>query len=120
LIAQQYQRVGVKRRKEPGIPAAKQGISTSKKEFVRTDIGARCEARGGSPVFSIWSMISLFLKTVKYDSIRPEGNQGLPGLLRGRRVEDLPFAEGRGSDPATMDNTANFAQTEVLADPLQQ
>jgi hypothetical protein len=49
-----------------------------------------------------------------------EGNQGLPGLLHGRRVEDLAFAEGRGPDPATTDNTANFSQTEVLEDPLQQ
>ena len=43
-----------------------------------------------------------------------------PGLLRGRAVEDLAFAEGRGPDPATTDNTANFSQTEVLEDPLQQ
>jgi hypothetical protein len=49
-----------------------------------------------------------------------EGNYGLPGLLHGRRVEDRAFAEGRGSDPATTDNTANFAQTETLEDPLQQ
>jgi hypothetical protein len=49
-----------------------------------------------------------------------EGNQGLPGLLHGRRAEDLAFAERRGPDPATTDNTANFAQTEVLEDPLQQ
>jgi hypothetical protein len=49
-----------------------------------------------------------------------EGNQGLPGLLHGRRVEDLAFAQGRGPDPATTDNTANFAQTKVLEDPLQQ
>jgi hypothetical protein len=49
-----------------------------------------------------------------------EGNYGLPGLLHGRRVEDLAFAVGRGPDPATTDNTANFAQTEVLEDPLQQ
>src|SRR6202162_1383929 len=49
-----------------------------------------------------------------------EGNQGLPGLLHGRRVEDLAFAEGRGPDPAATDNTANFAQTEVLDDPLAQ
>jgi hypothetical protein len=49
-----------------------------------------------------------------------EGNQGLPGLLHGRRVEDLAFAEGHGPDPATTDNTANFPQTEVLEDPLQQ
>ncbi len=33
-----------------------------------------------------------------------EGNFGLPGLLRGRRVEDLAFAQGRGVDPKTIDN----------------
>jgi hypothetical protein len=49
-----------------------------------------------------------------------EGNYGLPGLLHGRRVEDAAFAQGRGPDPATTDNTANFANTEVLEDPLQQ
>ena len=49
-----------------------------------------------------------------------EGNYGLPGLLHGRRVEDAAFAQGRGPDPATTDNTANFAQAEVLEDPLQQ
>jgi hypothetical protein len=49
-----------------------------------------------------------------------EGNQGRPGLLHGRRVEDLAFAQGRGPDPATKDNTANFASTVVLEDPLQQ
>jgi hypothetical protein len=49
-----------------------------------------------------------------------EGNQGLPGLLHGRRVEDAAFAQGRGPDPATTDNTADFAQTQVLEDPLQQ
>jgi hypothetical protein len=49
-----------------------------------------------------------------------EGNQGLPGLLHGRRAEELAFAEGRGPDPATMDNTANFASTEALEDPLLQ
>jgi hypothetical protein len=49
-----------------------------------------------------------------------EGNQGLPGLLHGRRVEDAAFAQGRGPDPAATDNTANFAATETLEDPLQQ
>jgi hypothetical protein len=48
-----------------------------------------------------------------------EGNQGLPGLLHGRRVEDLAFAEGRGPDPATKDNTADFRSTATLEDPLQ-
>jgi hypothetical protein len=49
-----------------------------------------------------------------------EGNQGLPGLLHGRRAEDLAFAQHRGPDPAATDNTANFASTVVLEDPLQQ
>jgi hypothetical protein len=33
-----------------------------------------------------------------------EGNFGLPGLLRGRRVEEAAFAQGRGPDPRTIDN----------------
>ena len=33
-----------------------------------------------------------------------EGNYGLPGLLHGRRAEELAFEEGRGPDPATIDN----------------
>jgi hypothetical protein len=49
-----------------------------------------------------------------------EGNQGLPGLLHGRRTEDLAFAKGRGPDPAATDNTADFASTVSLEDPLQQ
>jgi hypothetical protein len=48
-----------------------------------------------------------------------EGNQGLPGLLHGRRVEELAFAEHSGPDPATKANTADFASTAVLEDPLQ-
>jgi hypothetical protein len=48
-----------------------------------------------------------------------EGNRGLPGLLHGRRVEDVAFAEGRGPDPATKDNTGTLPQTEVLSDSFQ-
>jgi hypothetical protein len=33
-----------------------------------------------------------------------EGNFGLPGLLHGRRVEELALAEGRGPDPRTIDS----------------
>jgi hypothetical protein len=33
-----------------------------------------------------------------------EGNYGFPGLLHGRRVEELAFAQGRGPDPKTIDN----------------
>jgi hypothetical protein len=49
-----------------------------------------------------------------------EGNQGLPGLLHGRRVEDLAFAEGRGRDPASRDNTGALIDADVPQDPLQQ
>jgi hypothetical protein len=46
-----------------------------------------------------------------------EGNFGLPGLLHGRRMEELAFAEGRGPDPATRDNThGSFVLEE---DPLR-
>ncbi len=48
-----------------------------------------------------------------------EGNQGLPGLLHGRRVEDLAFAEGRGPDPASRDNAEALTIGEVPQDPLQ-
>jgi hypothetical protein len=39
---------------------------------------------------------------VTYFSPKTEGNYGLPGLLRGRRVEEAAFAEGRGPDPAAI------------------
>ena len=45
-----------------------------------------------------------------------EGNFGLPGLLHGRRVEELAFAEGRGSDPRTRDSIKGV---EFEQDPLQ-
>jgi hypothetical protein len=48
-----------------------------------------------------------------------EGNFGLPGLLHGRRVEDLAFAEGRGPHPGTRDNTGALTDVEVPVDPLQ-
>jgi hypothetical protein len=48
-----------------------------------------------------------------------EGNQGLPGLLHGRRVEELAFAQGRGPDPASKDDTGALTDAEVPQDPLQ-
>jgi hypothetical protein len=48
-----------------------------------------------------------------------EGNFGLPGLLHGRRAEDVAFAEGRGYDPASRDNTGALIDAEVPQDPLQ-
>jgi hypothetical protein len=32
-----------------------------------------------------------------------EGNYGLPGIIHGRRMEELAFAQGRGHDPSTRD-----------------
>jgi hypothetical protein len=40
---------------------------------------------------------------IYYEPRCVEGNFGLPGLLHGRRIEELAFAEGRGPDPATRD-----------------
>ncbi len=45
-----------------------------------------------------------------------EGNFGLPGLLHGRRVEELAFSEGRGPDPRSRDSIKGV---EFEADPLQ-
>jgi hypothetical protein len=46
-----------------------------------------------------------------------EGNYGLPGLLRGARLEELAFAQGRGPHPATRDGATDFVGVED--DPLQ-
>ena len=50
-----------------------------------------------------------------------EGNQGLPGLLHGRRVEDAAFAQGQGPDPATRDSVGALVTRAADApqDPLQ-
>jgi hypothetical protein len=45
-----------------------------------------------------------------------EGNYGLPGLLHGRRLEELAFAEGRGPHTATRDS---IKISEGDPDPLQ-
>jgi hypothetical protein len=46
-----------------------------------------------------------------------EGNYGLPGQMRGARMEELAFKEGRGPNPATKDTATDFVGVE--ADPLQ-
>jgi hypothetical protein len=48
-----------------------------------------------------------------------EGNYGLPGLLRGRRVEEQAFAEGRGPEPATRDSVKGLEGTSLNEDPLR-
>jgi len=42
-----------------------------------------------------------------------------PGWLQGHRLEERAFAEGRGPNPATKDDTAALVETEVIVDPLQ-
>jgi len=46
-----------------------------------------------------------------------EGNYGHPGLMRGARMEELAYAQGRGPHPATKDNATDFVGVED--DPLQ-
>ena len=58
---------------------------------------------------------------IYYEPRCVEGNYALPGLLRGRRMEELAFAEGRGPDPATKNSTGAIVNTaaEAPQDPLQ-
>jgi hypothetical protein len=53
---------------------------------------------------------------IYYEPRCVEGNFGLPGLLHGRRLEELAFSEGRGPDPATKDS---IKIVEFENDPLQ-
>jgi hypothetical protein len=54
---------------------------------------------------------------IYYEPRCNEGNYALPGLLRGARLADIAFAEGRGPDPATTDNATAISGAEN--DPLQ-
>jgi hypothetical protein len=46
-----------------------------------------------------------------------EGNFALPGLMRGARMEEAAFAEGRGHNPANKDKT--IGNSGVAEDPLE-
>jgi hypothetical protein len=48
-----------------------------------------------------------------------EGNFGLPGLLHGRRMEDIAFAQGRGPDPATRNSIGGIGGFILQQDPLR-
>jgi hypothetical protein len=48
-----------------------------------------------------------------------EGNLGLPGLLHGRRTEDIAFAAGRGPDPATRNSIGGVGGFILQQDPLR-
>jgi hypothetical protein len=55
---------------------------------------------------------------VYYEPRCVEGNYGLPGMLRGRRMEERAFAEQRGPDPATRDSVRDAVIIEQ--DPLNR
>jgi hypothetical protein len=48
-----------------------------------------------------------------------EGNYGLPGLLHGRRTEEIAFAQGRGPDPATRNSIGGVGGFILGLDPLR-
>jgi hypothetical protein len=54
---------------------------------------------------------------VYYEPRCIEGNYGLPGQMRGARMEEAAFAAGRGPNPATRDSATDFVGVE--GDPLQ-
>src|SRR6516225_5108302 len=56
---------------------------------------------------------------IYYEPRCVEGNYALPGWLQGHRLEERAFAEGRGPNPVTKDDTAALVETEVIVDPLQ-
>ena len=70
-----------------------------------------------------WTVTQVFTKQsdqenrIYYEPRCNEGNYALPGMLRGARMEELAFAEGRGPDPATKDNA--LAITGDEGGPLQ-
>ena len=56
---------------------------------------------------------------IYYEPRCHDGNFGLPGLLVGGRTKDKAFAEGRGPNPATLDNVKGMDAPEENTDPLQ-
>jgi hypothetical protein len=55
---------------------------------------------------------------IYYEPRCVEGNYALPGQLRGQRVEERAFAEGRGPDPRTEDSQERLLS--IRLDPLLQ
>jgi hypothetical protein len=54
---------------------------------------------------------------VFYEPRCVEGNYGLPGMLKASRAEEIAFEQGRGPNPASMDNATDFVGVEQ--DPFQ-
>ena len=55
---------------------------------------------------------------IYYEPRCVEGNYALAGQLRGRRVQERAFAEGRGPDPRTEDSEERLLS--IRLDPLLQ
>jgi hypothetical protein len=66
-----------------------------------------------------YSMQSNEANRIYYEPRCHDGNFGLPGLLVGGRTKDQAFAEGRGPNPATLDNVKGMDAPEENTDPLQ-
>ena len=70
-----------------------------------------------------WTVTQEFIRQseqanrIYYEPRCNEGNYALPGLMRGARLQELAFAEGRGPDPATKDSATGISGAED--DPLQ-
>jgi hypothetical protein len=70
-----------------------------------------------------WTVTQEFIRQseqanrIYYEPRCNEGNYALPGLLRGARMQELAFAQGRGPDPATRDSATGISGAED--DPLQ-
>ena len=54
---------------------------------------------------------------IYYEPRCNEGNYALPGLIRGARMQEFAFVQGRGPDPATRDSATGISGAED--DPLQ-
>jgi hypothetical protein len=57
---------------------------------------------------------------IYYEPRCHEGNYGLATLLSGGRASDKAFAEGRGPNPATIDNATGMQAPDDSIDPLTQ
>ena len=65
-----------------------------------------------------YSMQSNEANRIYYEPRCHEGNFGMPAMLSGGRVKDKAFAQGRGPDPATLDNVKGMDAPEENTDPL--
>ena len=70
-----------------------------------------------------WTVTQEFIRQseqanrIYYEPRCNEGNYAHPGLLRGARMQDVAFAQGRGPDPKTRDSATGISGAEE--DPLQ-